>query len=155
MKYQYSYRTSTKDLWQLTMYGIYGSMLGTVNLIFTVAMILLTLKFWQTVNIPLKVVLLVGVSLFTIIQPLLIYSRTKKQTELNPEEVTIGLDEDGLHIEVGDKNSYIPWKSVKGLSKKPTMLVIYSEANQGYILSNKILADDRKEVEAYIERKLV
>ncbi|NCC78298.1 MAG: YcxB family protein, partial [Clostridia bacterium] len=77
MKFLFNYETKASDLWQLSMYGIYKSMVGLVNVIFTAAMVLLTAKYWSEVNWYLKGLLILGLSLFTVIQPLLIYRRAK------------------------------------------------------------------------------
>ena len=37
MKYKYTYRNTAGELWQLSMYYIYGSMAGLCNIIFTAA----------------------------------------------------------------------------------------------------------------------
>ncbi len=42
MKYEYTYRNTCMDIWQLSMYYIYGSMVGMCNLIFTAAILTLT-----------------------------------------------------------------------------------------------------------------
>ena len=36
MKYTFTINTSVSDLWQLSMYGIYGSIIGITNVVFTV-----------------------------------------------------------------------------------------------------------------------
>ena len=47
MEYQYKCRITAWDFFRLTMRQTYRSMAGMCNLVFTVAMILLTAKFWR------------------------------------------------------------------------------------------------------------
>lgn len=47
MRYTYTYRTTARDLWQLSMYYIYGSMAGLCNIIFTVAAFALVFSRWD------------------------------------------------------------------------------------------------------------
>ena len=47
MEYQYKCRITAWDFFRLTMRQTYRSMAGMCNLVFTVAMILLTAKFWS------------------------------------------------------------------------------------------------------------
>ena len=50
MKYKYTYRNTAGELWQLSMYYTYGSVVGMCNLIFTAAVIALTINKWNTVS---------------------------------------------------------------------------------------------------------
>jgi len=79
MEFQFSFKNKASDLWQLSMFGIYKSMIGLINVIFTAAMILLTIKYWSEMNWYLRLLLILGLSLFTVIQPLVIYRRAMRQ----------------------------------------------------------------------------
>lgn len=46
MKYRFTINTTASDLWQLSMYGIYGSILGAANAVFTAVMVLLAVRFF-------------------------------------------------------------------------------------------------------------
>ena len=54
MKYKYTYRNTAGELWQLSMYYTYGSVVGMCNLIFTAAVIALTINKWNTVACRLE-----------------------------------------------------------------------------------------------------
>ncbi len=149
MKYQFKYRTTAFDLWRLSMYSIYGSMLASVNIIFTIAMFLLAFKFWGSVNPGLKVLLVLGMSLFTVIQPLLLYYKSRKQVA-NVREVSIGFGLDGVHVETGGQVSDMKWKAIKGIARKPGMVVLYSTGGQGYILTDKVMADKKVKFFDYV-----
>lgn len=150
MDFQFSFKNKASDLWQLSMYGIYKSMIGLVNVIFTAAMILLTVKYWTEMNWYLRALLILGLSLFTVIQPLLIYRRAKKQVSGMQKDMEISFDELGVHVKSGTEKSTIRWKKVKGITKHQTMLIIYSSATRGYILNNKVLGKNRDALYAYV-----
>ena len=145
MNYFFKYQATPKDLWQLSMYGIYGSMLGFINIVFTVAMILLTFKFFMTVNIVLKLVLLLGVSLFLVIQPLAVYQRAKKQMGMTKQNVVIGFDKKGVHVDVDGQTSDLKWHAIKGIAKKPSLVVVMTQDSRGYILTNQVLGDKKEQ----------
>ncbi|HHX59879.1 MAG TPA: YcxB family protein [Epulopiscium sp.] len=153
MKYKFTYTTTALDVWQLAMYGTYGSLIGVCNIIFTVAMLLLTGKFWGDVGIPMKILLIIGICLFTVIQPLAIYRRAKKQIPEIPQEVEIGFDDHGVHIKTGDQNSKLKWKAIQGVSKKPTMIIIFSTQKHGFVLNNKVLGKEKRACYEYILSK--
>lgn len=154
MKYNYKYKTTAFDIWQLSMYGIYGSMLGIVNGIFTVAMILLAIRFFADVHITLKVLLIIAICLFSVIQPIILYLRAKKQMENMPEEVNLSFDDQGMHVKINSKKTDLKWQSIRGISKKPTMLVVFSSAQHGFVLNNKVLQSQRDDLYDYVMTRI-
>ena len=129
-------------------------MVGLVNLIFTVTMILLAVKFWSSSNIAIKVILMISIALFTVIQPLAIYTRAKRQVASVPEEIEIGFNDKGVHVTSGQQSSYLKWKSIKGISKRPTMVIVFSTQKHGFILTNKVLGKDRDPFYDYVLSKI-
>lgn len=154
MKYTFTINTSVSDLWQLSMYGIYGSIIGITNVVFTVTMILLTVRYFAGAHIILKCLMIIGISLFTVIQPLAVYLRARKQVKGMPQGVNLGFDDQGIHIVLGDQKSDIEWAAVRGITRKPTLLVIFSSEQYGFVLNNKLLGEQRKEFYDYISSKV-
>lgn len=154
MKYHFTINNTAWNLWQLSMYGIYGSIIGLTNVAFTLAMVLLAVRYFASVHIVLKCLIIIGVSLFTVIQPLSVYLRARKQARGMPQEVNLAFDDQGIHVSVGDQKSDIEWAAVRGITKKPTLLVIFSSEQYGFVLSNKVLGEQRKEFYSYISSKI-
>jgi hypothetical protein len=154
MTYNFKYQTKAIDLWQLSMYGIYGSILGVCNIIFTVAMILMTFKFWTGSNMTVKTLLILAICIFTIIQPLVIFLRAKKQAEKVAEHVEIGFDDKGVHVKIKNKTSDLKWNSIKGITKKPSLLVVLSTSKHGFVLTNKVLGKQKEDFYNYVMSKI-
>ena len=98
MEYQYKCRITAWDFFRLTMRQTYRSMAGVCNLVFTVAMILFTVRFFRTSNDLLQVLMLFGCLLFPVIQPIAIYLKAKGQVRAMPKGVELAFDEKGLHV---------------------------------------------------------
>ena len=150
MKYKVTYQTTALDLWQLSMYSTYGSMVGGCNIIFTVAMILVSIKFWGDVNIFMKILLIIAILLFTVIQPAVVYMRAKRQVATVTGDMEIGFDDNGIHVKTENQSSDLKWNTIKGVSKKPSMIVIFSTTKHGFVLTNKVLGKQRKAFYDYI-----
>lgn len=150
MKYHFTVNTTASDLWQLSMYGTYGSILGVTNAVFTAAMVLLAVRFFSGASIVLKCMLVAAICIFPVIQPLLVYLRAKKQARNLPGEVSLCFDEQGMHVSIGAQKEDIAWGAVRGITKKPTLMVIYSSAQHGYVLNNKVLGEQKVEFYHYI-----
>ena len=149
MKYQYTYRTTASELWQLSMYYIYGSMVGLCNILFTAAVIALMVSRWQTAPTWQRLLFVAALCLFTVLQPLAIYRRARRQAARIQADTTLGANEAGIHIQVGDQRADLKWSSIKRVSKKPTMLILFSDTSHGYVLSNRVLGGERDEFYAY------
>ncbi|MEW9124953.1 MAG: YcxB family protein [Thermotaleaceae bacterium] len=154
MKYTFIYRTTAFDLWQLSMYGIYGSMVGVCNIIFTVAMLLLSAKFWGDVNSFMKILFIIAISLFTVIQPAAIYMRAKRQALAVSQDVELSFDDSGIHINTDKQNSDLKWNTIKGVSKKPSMIVIFSTTKHGFVLTNKVLGKQKEAFYDYVVSRI-
>lgn len=136
------------------MYGIYRSTVGLVNVIFTVAMIVLAVRYFQDANWIYRILMILGLSLFTVIQPIVIYSRAKKQLSGMSRDMEIGFDDYGVHVRSDKEKSSIKWKNIKGIAKQPTLVIVYSSATHGFILTNKVLGKEREAFYRYVISKL-
>lgn len=154
MKYKYNYQTSAFELWQLSMYGTYGSMIGLCNIIFTVAMLLLAAKIWGNINSFIKILLIFAISLFTVIQPLAVYIRAKRQVATVPQDMEIGFDDNGIHVKTSNKYSDLLWSEIKGVTKKSSMIIIFTTSKHGFIISNKMLGKQKDDFYNYLVSKI-
>ncbi|WP_313126947.1 YcxB family protein [Proteiniclasticum ruminis] len=154
MKFEFPYETRAKDLWKISMYNIYHSMAGMVNVIFTIAMILLSIRYFTQVDMILKILLLLGLSIFTVVQPVLIYLRAKKQVEGLPEGMKIALDDKGIHVEKSGQRSILRWSKVQGIKRYPFLLIIFASGGQGYILSNDTLGKEKETLYSFVKSHL-
>ena len=105
MEYQYKCRITAWDFFRLTMRQTYRSMAGMCNLVFTVAMILLTAKFWSQSGEVLQVLMLIGCLLFPVIQPAAIYAKARRQAAAVPQDVRLTFDEKGLLVQPEERDS--------------------------------------------------
>ena len=154
MRYKYTYRTTARDLWQLSMYYIYGSLAGLCNIIFTVAAFALGFSRWDQAQGIVRCLIVLGCCLFTVIQPLMIYAKAKKQAAGITQDTLVSIDDNGLYIRVGDDTSQLPWKSVKRISRKPAMIIIFSDTTHGFIFTNRVLGNEKEEFYRYASSKV-
>ena len=154
MRYTYTYRTTARDLWQLSMYYIYGSLAGLCNIIFTVAAFALGFSRWDQAQGLMRCLIVLGCCLFTVIQPLMIYVKAKKQTAGITQDPQVTIDDNGLHIRVGNDTSDLPWNSVKRISRKPAMIIVFSDTTHGFVFTNRVLGNEKEEFYRYAASKV-
>ncbi|MGH4141009.1 YcxB family protein [Clostridium sp.] len=154
MKYKFTYQTTAFDLWKLSMYSTYASIVGICNIIFTFAMILVSIKVWEDVNSVMKVLLIIVICLFTVIQPTVVYRRAKMQVRAVSHDMEIGFDDSGIHVKTKNQSSDLLWNTVKGVSKKMNMIVVFSTTKHGFVLTNKVLGKQKKDFYEYVVSKI-
>lgn len=154
MKYKFKYNLRTIDLWKLSLYGIYTSLIGLINIIFIISIVLLIIRFWSVGNIFVKVLLIFTSLIFTLFQPLILYLRAKKQVETFPKDMYLGFDRQGMSIETDDNISLIKWEDIAGIKELKNIIIIYSSGRQGYLMTNKILGNKKQEFHKYLVENL-
>ena len=152
--YKFTYRTSAVDFWQLSMYYIYGSIVGVCNVMFTVAMFVLIVTLWSTASPILQTLMAFGCCVFTVIQPLILWNRAKRMAKGMLYDTEMSFNDRGIHINTNDQNADIVWRNVKKIAKKPTMIIIYSDRIHGYVLTNRVLGKKKKEFYEYVISKI-
>ena len=154
MEYRFKCDVKAKDLWKMAMTRTYRSMIGLVNVIFTIAMILLTIHFWATASDLIRVLLVMGCILFPVIQPLAIYGNSAKQLEDMPKDMELTFNDSGVRVDVGEKTELLKWSRIKNAIKRNNMVVVMSDDSHGYMLTNRVLGDKKEEFYEYLCGKI-
>lgn len=79
--------------------------------------------------------------------------RAKKQAE-HAAMIDISFDESGIFIKSKGEQSFLEWKSIKKISKKPDMLIIYASSAHGFVLSKRVLTVHFESLYQYIQSKI-
>ena len=143
MEYKYLCDAKPFDLWKMAMNRTYMSLVGIVNVIFTVAMIILTISFWADISSFIRSLLIFGCILFPIIQPLAIYGMSVRQLEDMPRDMKMCFTDNGMHVYTGGKCQRLKWKSISNAIKRKNMIIIMSDDRHGYLLTNRVLGDEK------------
>jgi hypothetical protein len=154
MEYRFKCDVRAKDLWEMAMARTYNSMIGLINVVFTVAMILLTIRFFDRVPDIISILLLLGCILFPVIQPLAIYGRSIRQLEDLPRDMEMVFSDRGVDVHVGEKRQLLKWKMIRNAIKRSNMIVVMSDDSHGYMLTNRVLGDLKEEFYSYLCQKI-
>lgn len=154
MEYKYEYQVKTSDLWQASMYYTYSSYLAIVNIICIISSILLIINLWNKSGMWMQLFMIFFVMLFLVIQPISVWVRAEMQLAGNHPTISLSFTENFIHITADGQSQDKQWANVKGFVKKPTIVILYMEDQNGYILNNKVLGNTRKEFIEMCERKV-
>lgn len=153
MEFKYKFKLQPSDLWQFHMYYAYSSYLCMINIICILSSIVLLIQLWDNSPLWFRGVMLLFFSLFTVIQPCSIYLRSRKQLKNNQDELELFFQEKGLTVTVNGKKEFKNWNQLLNIVIKPTMIVVYTDREHGYILTNRVLKNTRREFISLIKVK--
>jgi len=155
MNFKYRYKIMPSDLWQFHMYYAYSSYLCIVNIICIISSIALIIQLWSNSPGWFQAILLLFFSLFTIIQPCSIYVRARKQALAYKDELELTFDDAGVRVAQNGKTESKSWDQIIQITIKPTMVVIYTDMEHGYILTGRVLGKSKKEFVKMLKVKRV
>ncbi|MCM1305611.1 MAG: YcxB family protein [Butyrivibrio sp.] len=144
MHYKYQCKVRAFDFWRLSMYHTYHSFIGICNIVFGVSMILLAYRFWDQANDIIQALLFLLCLLVPVIQPLGVYMKAKAQAAVSPQGTELEFENDGIHVTLGGEHELIRWKRVKSIVKEAGMLIVFTDANHGYMLTDKVLGNEKE-----------
>lgn len=152
MKFQFDYRTRVSDLWQLSMYYAYSSYLAVINVICIISSIVLLIKYYKTAEWLGCLLMILFVLLFTFIQPVLIWNRARRHISGHEQNLSLTFSDKGMKIFCDGKEQTKSWNEIRYLVK-PTLVAIYVGKTEGYILTNRVLKNERKAFISYIKQQ--
>lgn len=145
MRYHFKCRVTAKDCWILYMQRIYHTMVGVISLILAVSMIALTFRFWKESSSTVRMLLVLMCLLVPCIQPLGVYTRSRKQVKAIPEDLELKFTEKEIYVTAGGKAETISWKKMRYVLKERNMVILVTNSGAGYMLTNAVLGDKREE----------
>lgn len=151
MSYQYRCTIKPVDFWALSMRRTYSSLVGVCNIIFAVAMILLTVRFWDQVGDILQALLFLSCLIIPVIQPLCVYMKAKAQASVIPQGTELNFSEDGIQVTLGSEQQFIRWNKVRGVKKETGMVIVYTDDRHGYMLTNRIMGKEKDDFYNYLK----
>lgn len=154
MEFRFENKITVWDMWKLSMRNIYGSLVGIVNAVFSVAIIAFTVRFWNALPIFVRGLLVFCCIIYPVLQPIMVYRRSAQQVATLPKDMVYEINDTGLHISADNQKSHITWKQVRRVIKEKNMIILAIEGGRGYMLTNKALGDQREALWDYLQAKV-
>lgn len=145
MRYHFKCRVTAKDCWILYMQRIYHSMVGVCSLILAASIVALTVRFWGECSDTLRVLLVIACLIVPCMQPLGVYTRSKKQVRAIPEDLELKFSDRAIFVTAGGKAETIPWKKVRYVLKERNMVILVTSSGGGYMLTDTVLGEKKEE----------
>ncbi len=144
MEFRFQCDVKAMDLWKMAMSRTYRSWVGVVNIVFSVSVLLLTFRIWGTSGGAVRGLLVFACLLFPVIQPLAVYGRSIKQLENQPKDMELLVNAAGVRVIAGVQTQQLGWGQIRNAVKRREMIIVMSDARHGYMLSNRVLGEQKE-----------
>ena len=145
MNYKFKYKNTPFELLKVRLYYLYTSLAGIVNIIFTLAMVALLYSRWKETDIFAKIVLSIAVLFFVLLQPVMMYVKIRKNAgKLLELELEFGGK--GISVSADGKHEFVSWNKIRAVKRFPGILIVFTDAANGYILTKRIAGSEYKKV---------
>ena len=133
----------------------YSSLAGMVQIVFIISLVILVLNKWNAIGIITKIFVIIGLSLFTIIQPIAFWINAGKAIDPNMPENEISFDDDNMIIKVNSFIQKISYIDIVTVINKPKLLIVQPDQKHIYILPSRVLGKEKKELYEYLKTKVI
>lgn len=113
-------KVKASDMFCFLMYYSYASVAGIISFMFSIGSIVLLFYMWGKLAPAYLLILAVLGLLFTVINPVMLYKRAKKQVAVSPafkEPINYVFSEKGIHMEMGKEKADLKWADIYKVRK--------------------------------------
>ena len=145
MKVSFKVKITEKEMYTFLFNHTYRKFTSILMFVFGLVCIVGAIYTWGDVNPTSSLLLLLLGSLYTIIQPYLLWKNTKKQMKKNPvyeNELEYQVDETGITVSQGETTTHKKWEEFWKAKDYGSIVVIYIMVNNGIILPKKAIGED-------------
>lgn len=154
---EFDVKMKSSHMYKFMMYHSYTTFSGLFGLCISLAaLIILIVTFEDQTEIGIAVLLLATL-LWTVINPIMLWTRSKRQVAVNKvykEALTYIINDDGITVAQGEANQLLPWANVYKVRATKSMLLVYSSKIHAFVFPYECMKENKKAIEAQIVANL-
>ena len=151
-------KIGTKELFSFLMKHTYSGLSGVIGLVISVAALVLFLLGFAEGDPFRIVVLLFLASLFTIVNPAMLWVKAKGQSVKNPlykDELHYFLNEKEVGLNVNGKKEVIEWSRIMNCKKTKSVYILYTTKIHAILLPVSGMNENKEKIDDLIARKVI
>lgn len=160
MKYSFKFKLTNIDFFNSSINFMFFTKTIFFDILFTIIAILATIytiytKAFFTFSLVRKMLLIVCMILFPIIQPLLLYIKSYQRfNSLTNNEVSIVFNDISVILSSSTENATVLYKNIYNFIKFKNMIVIMFDSIHGQILPDRIFNNNKDEFYEFVSNKI-
>ena len=147
-----------KDLFDFSMYNSYSGFSGVFNLIFTLgalAILIMTWN-WESIGTFQRILLLCCLLIFTVVQPLMLKSKSKKQAQRTgfSTEIHLTLTDKKFVAERAEVENSLEWDQIWKVIRIRSMYIVKVGPTRAYLIPNRSIEGREQELRELLKKNL-
>lgn len=145
MKAEFKVNITPKDMFCFLINNTYRKFTGIIWIIFSIAVIGVAVYTWGDVNIGNSILLIVTASLYTVINPLILWMKANAQIKHNNyfnNELVYAVDAKGISVSQNEESTTIKWDEMWKAVKYGKLVVVYVSTIRAFILPIRCMEDE-------------
>ncbi len=146
MEVKLKIQIKTKELFNFMIYHTYTSFSGYIGLLLSICAIfgLIATWNWNSINSSYRLVLALTALLFTVIQPITLYLKSKKQAKLNEainKPLEYVFNEQEIKVSQGEDSVNYSWDEVIKIKSTKLSIFVYVSKYRAFLLPREDFAE--------------
>lgn len=149
MKTEFDVNISEKNMFVFLFNNTYRRMTGIIWIIFSIVIIGVTVYTWGDVKIQNSILIILLASLYTVINPLMLYSRARKQVRNNDYFANVlhyVVDEEGVKVSQNGQNASVKWDEVWKIVRYGSEIAAYVSTDRAFIWPMESIKDNYNDI---------
>lgn len=145
MKTEFKADVTVKEMFTFLINTTYRKFTGVLWILFSIVVIVVTIYTWGDVSIPNSLLLILIALLYTVINPVMLYFKAKRQIKNNAyfiEGCTYTVDEKGIAVSMNGESESTKWDEMWKAVKYGSEVVIYVTNIRAFIIPIRCMGDD-------------
>ena len=155
MEVKATVQLTTKELFSFLMYNTYSTIASFIWVLLSIGGFVGFFYMLGMPNVnPLYLAVLLGIGLlFTVIQPIMLYFKAKKQIKKNEainESLQYTFSKAGIGITQGELSAFCEWVEIMKVTSNKSIIMLYTNRMHAYIIPKKDVAEGLDELKQLI-----
>ncbi|MCI8512785.1 MAG: YcxB family protein [Lachnospiraceae bacterium] len=151
-----SVKITERDLFAFSMYNSYTGFTGLLNAVFSLGALILLALSWEWTTVFQKSLLAFCFLLFTVIQPAILYRKSRRQARGAAFSNAIDMTflEDKIVISQGESSGEIPWEEIWKVVQTRGLYILKVGPTRAYLVPRAAFSGQEKQFVGLIKRVL-
>lgn len=157
MKVTFNVKLTAKEMYSFLLNNAYRKPMGVIMFLFGIVCFVIVGITWGNMDARSTVLLIVLASLYTIVQPIMLWRNAKRAIAKNPVyagELTYCFDDTGVTVSQGENTTHKPWEELWKACDYGKIVVIYIAVNNGIILPKEAIGDSYPQFKELVKAHL-
>ncbi len=136
MQISFDVKINTKDLFRFLMNNTYRRPTGIIWIIFSAVVVWVTVYTWGDVEVMYSVCMIILASLYTIVNPVILYFKAAKQCKKNEsfkEALTYTVNDESITVSQKGEEASVSWDEVWKARRYGNQIVVYITTIRAFV----------------------